>query len=358
MKSEVSMLILNKISKKLGAFHLTDINLEISEGTYYVLLGRSGSGKTQLLELIAGLTVPDVGEIWLDGEDITDKRLQKRGIGLVFQDYAIFPNMTVFGNIAYSLNSNNTEKKAIKERVARVAGELNISQLLGRSIQHLSGGELQRVALARTLITSPRLLLLDEPMASIDASLKDDIKRLLRRLNSQGLTIIHVTHDYREAVSLATRIGVIHNGRIIQEGIPDEVFRKPINKFVARYSGIRNFFRVEFRKENGEWKAVSKNNLVIDLSGDNYPAEGMLILRSDDIKISQCTPDFPSVNCFKGIVKEILPSEYGMEITVDAGETFYVDISADAFKQQPLKELTEVWISFSREAGVALEGAN
>ena len=358
MKSEVSMLILNKISKKLGAFHLTDINLEISEGTYYVLLGRSGSGKTQLLELIAGLTVPDVGEIWLDGEDITDKRLQKRGIGLVFQDYAIFPNMTVFGNIAYSLNSNNTEKKAIKERVARVAGELNISQLLGRSIQHLSGGELQRVALARTLITSPRLLLLDEPMASIDASLKDDIKRLLRRLNSQGLTIIHVTHDYREAVSLATRIGVIHNGRIIQEGIPDEVFRKPINKFVARYSGIRNFFRVEFRKENGEWKAVSKNNLVIDLSGDNYPAEGMLILRSDDIKISQCTPDFPSVNCFKGIVKEILPSEYGMEITVDAGETFYVDISADAFKQQPLKELTEVWISFSREAGVALDGAN
>ena len=115
------MLILNKISKKLGAFHLTDINLEISEGTYYVLLGRSGSGKTQLLELIAGLTVPDAGEIWLDGEDITSKKLQKRGIGLVFQDYAIFPNMTVFGNIAYSLNSGNTEKKTIKERVARVA---------------------------------------------------------------------------------------------------------------------------------------------------------------------------------------------------------------------------------------------
>ena len=259
----MSMLNLNKISKKLGAFQLTDINLEISEGTYYVLLGRSGSGKTQLLELIAGLTVPDAGEIWLDGEDITGKKLQKRGIGLVFQDYAIFPNMTVFGNIAYSLNSGNTEKKTIKERVAKVAGELNISHLLGRSTHHLSGGELQRVALARTLITSPRLLLLDEPMASIDASLKDDIKRLLRRLNSQGLTIIHVTHDYREAVSLASKVGVIHNGRIIQEGIPDEVFRKPINKFVARYSGIRNFFRVEFRKENGEWKAVSSNNLVV-----------------------------------------------------------------------------------------------
>jgi molybdate/tungstate transport system ATP-binding protein len=352
------MLILKKISKKLGAFRLTDINLEIPEGTYYVLLGRSGSGKTQLLELITGLTVPDAGEIWLDGEDITGKKLQKRSIGLVFQDYAIFPNMTVFGNIAYSLNSNNTEKKAIKERVARVAGELNISHLLGRSTHHLSGGELQRVALARTLITSPRLLLLDEPMASIDASLKDDIKRLLRRLNRQGLTIIHVTHDYREAVSLASRVGVIHNGRIIQEGMPDEVFRKPINKFVARYSGIRNFFRVEFRKVNSEWKAVSKNNLVIDLSGDTYPAEGMLMLRSDDIKISQKMPDIPEVNCYRGIVKEILPSEYGMEISVEAGEKFFVDISSDTFRQHPLKEMAEVWISFSPEAGVALEGSN
>jgi ABC-type Fe3+/spermidine/putrescine transport system ATPase subunit len=347
MKQEMSMLNLDKLSKKLGAFHLTDINLEISEGTYYVLL-----------ELIAGLTVPDAGKIWLDGEDITCKKLQKRGIGLVFQDYAVFPNMTVFGNIAYSLNSGKTEKETIKERVAKIAAELNISHLLGRSTHHLSGGELQRVALARTLITSPRLLLLDEPMASIDASLKDDIKRLLRRLNSQGLTIIHVTHDYREAVSLASRVGVIHNGRIIQEGSPDEVFRKPINKFVARYSGIRNFFRVEFSNENGEWKAVSKNKLVVNLSGDAYPAQGMLILRSDDIQISQNMPDIPAVNCYQGVVKEILPSEYGMEISVEAGEKFFVDISADTFRQQPLREKSEVWISFPTDAAVALEGSN
>ena len=352
------MLILNKLSKKLGDFHLTDISLEILEGTYYVLLGRSGSGKTQLLELIAGLNRPDSGEIWLDGEDITNRKLQKRDIGLVFQDYAIFPNMTVFGNIAYSLNSGNTDKQIVKERVARVAGELNISHLLGRSTHHLSGGELKRVALARTLITSPRLLLLDEPMASIDASLKDDIRRLLRRLNSQGLTIIHVTHDFREAVSLASMVGVIHNGRIIQEGRPDEVFRKPVNKFVARYSGIRNFFRVEFRKEGGNWRAFSKNKLVINLSGDAYRTDGLLIIRSDDIKISQSMPDIDTFNCYKGIIKEILPSEYGKEIEVDAGETFYIDISADTFRQQPLVEMSEVWISFSKDAGVALEGSN
>jgi len=195
-------------------------------------------------------------------------------------------------------------------------------------------------------------------MASIDASLKDDIKRLLRRLNKQGLTIIHVTHDYREALSLATRVGVIHNGTIIQEGTPDEVFRKPVNKFVARYSGIRNFFRVEFWNENGEWKAVSNNHIPFNLSQDTYPGEGMLIIRSDDIRISPEMPSSNPDNCFKGIIREVFPTEYGMEVTVDAGETFYVDISADAYKQQPFCELEEVWISFPREAGIALQGNN
>jgi molybdate/tungstate transport system ATP-binding protein len=353
---KVNMLILKNISKKLGEFHLHDIDLEISQGTYYVLLGRSGSGKTQLLELIAGLNRPDSGEIWLDSENITRKKIQNRNIGLVFQDYAIFPNMTVFGNIAYSISSGKTEKTIIEERVSKVAKELNISHLLSRSTHHLSGGELQRVALARTLITSPRLLLLDEPMASIDASLKDDIKRLLRRLNRQGLTIIHVTHDYREAVSLATRVGVIHNGRIIQEGKPDDVFRKPVNRFVARYSGIRNFFRVEFKKNNGEWKAVCNDKMVINVSENSYPSEGLLLLRSDDIKIFHKMPATHSGNCLKGVVSEILPSEYGMEVTVDAGETFYVDISADTYKQQPVNEFSEVWITFPAEAGIVLQG--
>ena len=263
------MLKLKNISKKLGSFNLSDINLEIEPGTYYVLLGRSGSGKTQLLELIAGLNNPDHGEIWLNGEDITHEKIQRRKVGLVFQDYAIFPNMSVFDNIAYSISSGRYDKAFVEDSVKKVAAELNIMHLLRRNTHHLSGGEMQRVAIARTLITSPLLLLLDEPMASIDASLKDDIKRLLRRLNRQGLTIIHVTHDYREALSLASKVGVIHNGKIIQEGSTYEVFRKPVNRFVARYSGIRNFFRVKFFRENGEWRAVSNNNLVFRLSGDS-----------------------------------------------------------------------------------------
>jgi molybdate/tungstate transport system ATP-binding protein len=351
------MLILKNISKKLGRFHISDVSLRISDGTYYVLLGRSGSGKTQLLELIAGLNKVDSGEIWLNDENITYSRIQQRKVGLVFQDYAIFPNMSVFGNIAYSINSGRHDKSEVRERVNRVANELNISHLLERSTHHLSGGEMQRVALARTLITSPELLLLDEPMASIDASLKDDIKRLFRRLNRQGMTIIHVTHDYREAVSLASKVGVIHNGKIIQEGTPDEVFRKPVNRFVARYAGIRNFFRVRFVNENGEWKAVSQNNLVFSLAGSSYPSEGLLILRSDDITLSDSRPEINHVNTYKGKISEILPSEYGVEITVDAGEIFYVDISADTYKNHSLKELSEVWINFAPEAGIALQGS-
>jgi len=350
------MLTLKNISKKLGDFHLTDINIEIPDGTYYVLLGRSGSGKTQLLELIAGLNRPDYGEIWLDGDDITDTRIQGRGTGLVFQDYAIFPNMTVFGNIAYSLHARRSDKPEVRAKVEDVAGELNILHLLDRDTHHLSGGELQRVALARTLITHPKLLLLDEPMASIDASLKDDIKRLLRNLNRKGLTIIHVTHDYREAVSLASKVGVIHNGRIIQEGKTEEVFRKPVNKFVARYSGIRNFYRVSFVRQDGEWKAVCGNGLTFYMSEEDYPESGLMILRSDDIKIWHDKPSNIDDNCFKGRVTEILPSEYGMEITVDAGEIFYIDVSADTYKDHPVNESSEVWISFSREAGVALHG--
>jgi len=264
--------------------------------------------------------------------------------------------MTVFGNIAYSMTKGRYDRNSVRERVTRLATELNILHLLDRSTHHLSGGEMQRVALARTLMTSPGLLLLDEPMASIDASLKDDIKRLFRRLNRQGLTIIHVTHDYREAVSLASQVGVIHNGKIIQEGTPDEVFRKPVNRFVARYAGIRNFYRVRFLNENGVWKAVSQNNLVFMISENSYPSEGMLILRSDDILITSESPGNQTSNTFKGIITEILPSEYGVEITVDAGETFYIDLSADTYKNHPFKELSEVWINFAPEAATALQG--
>lgn len=337
------MLKLIDINRKLGDFALKDINLEIPEGQYYVLLGRSGSGKTQLMELIAGLGHPDNGSIILDNVDITRQRIQDRKIGIVFQDYAVFPHMTVFGNIAYPLKVRNIDKKSITEKVEKAAITMNIRHLLERSTDKLSGGELQRVALARTLITSPRLLLLDEPFSSLDTSLKDDLKRLLRNLNKSGQTIIHVTHDYGDALSLAKRVGVIHNGSIIQEGSVDEVFKNPSNRFVARYAGIRNFFRVS--GEGGMITAITKHNVRFKLDGQIPAKDALLIIKSDAISLSREKPADRELNIIPGKISEIIPSEFGMEITVDSGDLFYINIPLKVFENHGFREGENVWMS-------------
>jgi ABC-type Fe3+/spermidine/putrescine transport system ATPase subunit len=350
------MLRLININRRLGDFALSDIDLEVSDGQYYVLLGRSGSGKTQLLELIAGLEHPDSGTIILDDTDITQQKIQERKVGIVFQDYAVFPHMTVFGNIAYPLRTRKVNKKSIAEQVEKVATSMNISHILARSTQKLSGGELQRVALARTLITSPRLLLLDEPLSSLDTSLKDDLKSLLRNLNKAGQTIIHVTHDYGDAISLAKRVGVIHNGRIIQEGSVDEVFKNPSNRFVARYAGIRNFFRVDISGENGLLFGVTEHNIRFKLNGVTPGRDNLLLIKNDSIVLSNELPSVKDLNIFKGKITEIIPSEYGKEVIIDAGELFYANAASSEMEKLRLREGNEVWLSFSCEDIVVING--
>ena len=348
------MLRLTEIGRKLGDFALKDINLEIHEGQYYVLLGRSGSGKTQLLELIAGLGHPDTGSIVLDNVDITRQRIQDRKVGIVFQDYAVFPHMTVFGNIAYPLKVRKIDKKSITEKVEKAATAMNIKHILERNTDKLSGGELQRVALARTLITSPRLLLLDEPFSSLDTSLKDDLKRLLRDLNRSGQTIIHVTHDYGDAISLAKRVGVIHNGTIIQEGSVDEVFKNPSNRFVARYAGIRNFFKVEVSGEDNLVTGVTKHNVRFKLEGEIPGKDALLIIKNDAISLSREMPVDRQHNIIHGKISEIIPSESGMEITIDAGDLFYINTPFQIFEKNRFGEGEEVWMSFPSKSIVVL----
>jgi ABC-type sugar transport system ATPase subunit len=355
-KLKILMLKLTDINIRLGEFALKDINLEISEGQYYVLLGRSGAGKTQLLELIAGLEHPDTGSIELDNEDITRKRIQNRKVGIVFQDYAVFPHMTVFGNISYPLKARKESKKSIIGKVEESARAMNITHLLERNTEKLSGGELQRVALARTLVTSPRLLLLDEPLSSLDASLKDDMKRVLRNLNKAGQTIIHVTHDYSDAISLAKRVGVLHNGRIIQEGSVDEVFKNPSNRFVARYAGIRNFFRVGISREKSSLIGLTSHNVRFKIEEEIQGKDCLIIIKSDAILLSKELPDEGQNNIIKGKIAEITPSEFGMELTIDAGDLFYVNVPVSVFEKQRFLEEEEVWMSFPSSAIVVLKG--
>jgi len=351
------MLKLINISRHLGDFALKDIDLEVSDGQYYVLLGRSGSGKTQLLELIAGLERPDTGTIILDGEDITRQRIQDRKVGIVFQDYAVFPHMTVFGNIAYPLKARKEDKKSIDRKVEKAASDMNIMHILERNTEKLSGGELQRVALARTLITSPRLLLLDEPLSSLDTSLKDDLKRLLRNLNKAGQTIIHVTHDYGDAISLAKHVGVIHNGRIIQEGSVDEVFNNPSNRFVARYAGIRNFFRVDISGSDGQVIGVTDRNTKFLLRHATSGNDSLVMVKNESLKITNEQTGETEVNEFKGRVVEIIPSEFGMEVIVDAGDLFFINTHFTEMEKLRLKAGNEVWVSFPPESVILISGS-
>ncbi|MFO7574514.1 MAG: ABC transporter ATP-binding protein [Bacteroidales bacterium] len=338
----MSMLSVRELSRRFGEFRLDGISFDVTEGEYFVLLGMSGSGKTKLLELLAGLEYPDTGNIIIDGVDKTRTKPQDRNIGLVFQDFAVFPHMTTFDNIAYPLRIRDVPDNEIMERVTAMARRMNIVSILNRRAVNLSGGELQRTALARTLAVSPRLLLLDEPLASIDASLKDDITRLLRSLNRAGQTIIHVTHDFTEAIGMASRVGVIHDGRLIQTGTPAEVFDHPVNRFVARYTGIRNFFRARFRKEAGAWMATTEKGLIIRLNEADYPEEGMLVIRSRRVKILTDRDNTNSLNLFTGKVAELVPTPSGTDIEILAGERIFASVNSGENLPEDMREGSDI----------------
>lgn len=204
------MLDIRNLCRKFPNFELHDLNLNIEKGEYFILLGDSGSGKSLTLEMIAGLVEPDKGAIFLDNEDITHKRIQKRNTGLVFQTPALFPHMTVRSNILFGVNCR--DKRDRLEALDKATWETGTSSLLDRMPGTLSGGEMQRVALARMLARKPRLLLLDEPLSSLDISSRHSMQKLLKNINrSTGLTILHVTHDLHEARNLANRIAIIRN---------------------------------------------------------------------------------------------------------------------------------------------------
>jgi molybdate/tungstate transport system ATP-binding protein len=237
-------LALKGISKRLGTFELPALDLSVADGDYFVLLGPSGVGKTVLLEVIAGLMRPDGGSIHWRKRDVTYLPPESRGFAIVYQDYALFPHMTVLGNITFGLRTrgvSRSEAKAWAQKIARLVG---VDDILGRWPVTLSGGEQQRVALARALTVEPELLLLDEPLSAVDLRMRRDLRVLLKRLHHElGATFLHVTHDVDEALQLGDRIGVMLDGRLEQVGTPEELFQRPTNAAVADFLGMRNILR-------------------------------------------------------------------------------------------------------------------
>lgn len=232
------------IAKQFGIQKaLDDVTFDIARGEFFSLLGPSGCGKTTLLRIIAGLEQPNSGTIELSGKDASGLSPQKRNVGVVFQNYALFPNMTVFRNVAYGLEVRKFSPSEIRRKVGEVLEKVRISHKSDSNVTMLSGGEQQRVSLARVIVTEPDLLLFDEPLSNLDYSLRLEARNEIKRLQKEiGITSVYVTHDQSEALALSDRIAVMNSGRIIQTGSPEEIYLRPATKFIAEFIGHSNFF--------------------------------------------------------------------------------------------------------------------
>ena len=233
---------------------LNGLSFEVAQGELVCLLGPSGSGKSTMLRIIAGLEEPASGRIFWDGQDITALPPHQRGFGLMFQDYALFPHKTVKENVAFGLRMAQRPKEEIDQIVRQSLGSIRMLSFADRPVTELSGGEQQRVALARALAPDPRLLMLDEPLGALDHNLRTELLNDLRQsLRASQKPVIYVTHDQEEAFALADRLLLLHEGRLLQEGSPEEVFRQPANAWVASFLGLGNLIPAA-RSENGQIK--------------------------------------------------------------------------------------------------------
>ncbi|MGF1610686.1 MAG: ABC transporter ATP-binding protein [Kiloniellales bacterium] len=234
----------SEVSKSFGAFRALDrVSIDFPDGRLYALLGPSGSGKTTLLRLIAGFDFPDSGEITIAGRPVNTLPVEKRDVGMMFQNYALFPTMTVFDNVAFGLTVRAVARDEIRRRVGEALELVQLTGLEGRKPHQLSGGQKQRVALARAIVIRPRVLLLDEPLSALDKALRVEMQVELRRIQREvGITTIFVTHDQEEALTLSDCIGMLRDGRLVQEGPPSEIYERPASVFAARFLGDANIF--------------------------------------------------------------------------------------------------------------------
>jgi ABC-type Fe3+/spermidine/putrescine transport system ATPase subunit len=336
---------LRGVCKAFGTVVAADeINLQVSPGELVSLLGPSGCGKTTVLRMIGGFLQPDKGDIYIGSELVTDLPANKRECGFVFQNYAIFPHMTVFDNIAYGLKLRKLSSGEIAETAGRTMEMLNLAGLERRYPKQLSGGQQQRVAIARALAISPRLFLLDEPLSNLDAKLRERVRFELRALQKKtGITTIFVTHDQSEAMVLSDRIAVMNHGRTEQVGSAAEIYYQPRTRFVADFIGQNNFIegRVTSCDPDGNGMAidVAGQTLVARFSEDAKEGQAVVAcVRPEFIQVSQESPHPPTAktwNVFEGklVLSAFLGSEWRYEILTEAGFALKVCLQANRGEQ-------------------------
>ncbi|MEA3415338.1 MAG: ABC transporter ATP-binding protein, partial [Thermodesulfobacteriota bacterium] len=295
------MIQIKNLNVKLSGFSLHNIDLTVEKGKFFTLLGPTGAGKTVVLESAIGIIPITNGRVIINGKDVTRLPPEKRGIGIVYQDFALFPHLTVYQNITYGLRYHKINGKEPGRNLSFIVKRLSLDPLLQRSVVNLSGGEKQRVALARALAVDPSALLLDEPLSALDPNFREDIREIIKRLHIEtGITVLMVTHDFTEAHFLAQRTAIINNGRIEQTGSIAEVFHRPSTPFVAEFVGMKNIFPAIF---NGN--KAKAGNLEIKISSNNNNSKKYIAIRPEDIRVSIDKPS-PERNSIKGTVSKIL----------------------------------------------------
>jgi molybdate/tungstate transport system ATP-binding protein len=337
------MITIQGLNIDLREFHLQDIDLDVAENEFFILMGPTGAGKTVLLEAIAGLVPIKSGRIYIGGKDITGLPPEKRGISIVYQDYALFPHLTVRDNITYGLHFHKIDKREARERFAQLLEVLNLSHLQHRLPVNLSGGEKQRVSVARALMVEPKVLLLDEPLSALDPGFREEVRGALKRLHgTSSITFVMVTHDFAEALSLAERAAVMNEGRIEQMGDIEEIFKRPNSAFVADFVGMKNLFRAEFK---GRKAIVS--GLEIELGITPINNHGYIAVRPEDIVISRRRFSSSMRNSFSAIIAAVIDQGFYYEVRARSGEvTFTSLITKSSLIELGLRETVDVIVSF------------
>lgn len=313
----MSGLKIENVTKTYGSVTaVKDVNLHFTKGEMICFLGPSGCGKTTLLRMIAGLESPSNGSISFDDRDLTHVPVHKRNIGMVFQSFALFPHLSVGENISYAMKIRGHSRAECEDRVKTLLDMIHLPGVADRRISQLSGGQRQRIAIARALALNPEIFLLDEPMSALDANLREAMQIELRRLQQElGITTVVVTHDQTEAMTMADDIVVMGKAQVHQTGAPLDIYKKPINKFVANFIGSSNLLPVAV---NGETATINGTSLTYGEKSPDAPAEGaaLLMTRPEEIFVHPLS-DKPASNGLKGKVTFIRDIGMTIEILVD-----------------------------------------
>jgi len=356
----VAFLELQDVQKRFsgGTVAVSGVDLDVEKGEFVSFLGPSGCGKTTTLRMIAGFERPTGGRVRVEGVDVTDRPPNRRNVGMVFQSYALFPNMTVAANIGYGLRIRHVDRKRIADRVAELLTLIHLEDRGERYPWQLSGGQQQRVALARALAIEPQVLLLDEPLSALDAKIRLALRQEIRSIQRQlGITTVYVTHDQEEALSLSDRVVVMNDGRVEQVGAPAEVYGKPETSFVARFIGHLNIFSARVVNPGQGRVAVGDQEMLTAIPLHNHPAGAhvQVAVRPESLRLGEPLAGY---NVLRGTVTDVvfLGATVRLRLRVDEHHEVSVDTFNDA--EAALPEIgSTVSISFPASAVLGLDNS-